>query len=150
MKYRWNINQLSKICSSGRTLKCWVAGIVKIVQILLLIYCLNVLLWFFSWMQLVMHLFSLSMTTDSTMCVQSSAHQTTYNSFWWGQGAKILNIFKNNSWHIPLCPLIQKLFYKNIKLGLSIVQTLSYSQEQVLWIAFRRNAIHSFSKTLSP
>lgn len=46
--------------------------------------------------------------------------------------------------------LKNSFFYRNIKLGLSIVQTLSYSQEQIVWIAFRRNAIHPFSKTLSP
>ena len=34
--------------------------------------------------------------------------------------------------------------------ALSDLQTISYSQEQVLWIAFRRNAIHPVSKTLSP
>lgn len=43
----------------------------------------------------IMHLFASSIPAGSTMYVQSSAHQTSYNYFWWGQGAKIVNIFKN-------------------------------------------------------
>ena len=58
----------------------------------------------------IMHLFASSMPTGKTMYGQSSAHQTTYNSFWWGQGAKIVNIFKNKSWHVPFLPTYSKNF----------------------------------------
>lgn len=102
----------------------------------------------FPWIQLVMHLFSLSML--AVLCV--SKIEPIRLLIILCDGVKELKswIFLKTTTDIPLCQFMEKFFYKNIKLDLSIVQTLSYSQEQVLWIVFRRNAIHSFFKTLSP
>ena len=96
----------------------------------------------------IIHLFALS-TPIGLGCPRSSP--SDYLSFFLtAQEAKISNIFKNKSWHVPLCQRISEFFYGTIKLGLSMVQTLSSSQGQVLQIAFRGSAIHPFSKTLSP
>lgn len=101
----------------------------------------------FPWIQLVMscHLFASSMPTGKTMNGQSSAHQTTYNSFWWGQGAKLANIFKNKSWHVPFLPNLFKKFSTGILNSFWHLNYFIFPRASSL-DCFWRNAIHPFSK----